>query len=101
MKVTEEPEDPELRLERMRATASRATEDLIPILMEKAINGKSRDTLAIFEALADRTGFNKPEQTQSNGPMINLNINAQDMTNMLTGLKTITQTPIQIEDNTE
>jgi hypothetical protein len=87
-----EPEDPEITLERMKDTAREAANDLIPVLMEKAINGKTRDALNIFEALADRAGFNRPTapppQTLN---QFNLNFSPQDMQNMLSGLKTITQ----------
>lgn len=96
-------EDPELELnnerdaaldiKRMKDMAREASEDLIPILMEKAVNGKSKDALAIFESLADRSGFHKPPQAsqQQGVPQINFNISAEDMGGMLAGLKTITQ----------
>ena len=87
--------DPEEQLEDLRDTAREASEDLIPILMEKAINGRTRDTLAIFEALADRGGFYKqapppPQQIQQQ-PLINLNFNQAEMSQVLSGLKTITE----------
>ena len=94
--------DPEEQLDSLRATSLEASGDLIGILMEKAINGRTRDTLAIFEALADRGGFYKqapPPPTQNTQPLINLNFNQADMTNMLTGLKTITQSPPKIEES--
>jgi len=93
--MLDESKDPEAQLEELRDTALEATTDLIPILMEKAVNGRTRDTLAIFEALADRGGFfrQEPVQAQNTQPMINLNFNTQDMTQMLNGLKTITQSP--------
>lgn len=88
-----EDRDPELELEEMQNTTREAASDLIPILMEKAINGKTKDALNIFEAFADRSGFTKPETSnQGQGPLIQLNLNTQDMQGMLTGLKTITQT---------
>lgn len=95
----DDQEDPDIALTRMQDDAREAANDLIPILVEKAINGKTKDAVHIFEALADRSGFTKPEKKDQQGPLINLNINAQDMTNMLTGLKTITQeakSPMQI-----
>jgi len=90
----EKPEDtdPELALMEMQETAREAANDLIPVLMEKAINGKTKDALNIFEAFADRSGFTKPEKnTGQTGPLIQLNLNANDMGGMLQGLKTITQ----------
>lgn len=98
-KITEnDPDDPEIKLLAMKEDAREAAHDLIPILMEKAINGKTRDALAIFEALADRSDFHKPDQKQlgQQGPMFNLNINTSDLSNMLSGLQTITnQEPIE------
>ena len=97
--ISPKSEDPELQLDRMRNTAREASEDLIPVLVEKAVNAKTKDSLAIFEALADRSGFHRPPQATSQGnvPLITLNIQAQDMTNMLTGLKTITNQDKQKE----
>jgi len=87
-----EPEDPEITLERMKDTAREAANDLIPVLMEKAINGKTRDALSIFEALADRAGFNRPTAPPAQTlNQFNLSFSPQDMQNMLSGLKTITQ----------
>ena len=87
--------DPEEQLEDLRDVAREASGDLIPILMEKAINGRTRDTLAIFEALADRGGFFKqappPPAQAPQQPLINLNFNQAEMTQVLSGLKTITE----------
>lgn len=95
--------DPEIQLTAMKERARDASNDLIPILVEKAINGKTKDAVKVFESLANRGGFHDPTQLnqQHQGPLINLNINANDMGNMLQGLKTITQLPEQpkeIED---
>jgi hypothetical protein len=95
-------QDPELRLEEMKDKAREAANDLIPILMEKAINGKTKDAIHVFEALADRSGFNTPTPTvPQGGPLINLNINQQDMSSMLNGLKTITQTPRKLDSEVQ
>lgn len=98
----EEQEDPEIVLTAMKERARDASNDLIPILMEKAINGKTKDAVKVFESLANRGGFIDPTQNSQvgpQGPLITLNINANDMTNMLQGLKTITQTGINAETN--
>ena len=88
----DEEQDPEIRLDEMRERAREGANDLIPILIEKAINGKTKDAIHVFEALANRSGFTEPEKNNnSQGPLINLNINATDLSNMLSGLKTITQ----------
>ena len=92
----DEQTDPDIVLANMQDNAREAANDLIPILVEKAINGKTKDAVHVFEALSDRSGFTKPEKQDAQGPLINLNINANDMTNMLAGLKTITQSPAQI-----
>ena len=87
-------QDPEIRLDEMRERAREGANDLIPILIEKAINGKTKDAIHVFEALANRSGFTEPEKNNNpQGPLINLNINATDLSNMLSGLKTITQSP--------
>ena len=81
-----------------------ATSDLIPLLMERAINSKTKDMLSIFESFADRSGFIRKQDelklTQANNPnlpQINLTINTPEM---LSTLQTITQDPIKIEDHT-
>jgi hypothetical protein len=85
-------EDPELVLRRMKAGALKTAEGMIPLLLDKAVNGKTKDALAIFEALADRSGFHSTAPVASQqSPVQILNIAGPDIAKLLGGLKTITE----------
>lgn len=90
-------DNPELALLDMKRAARSTAASLIPILYDKAVNGKTKDALAIFTALADRSGFAPPTPSAPSGPGTQIQIislQPDQLASMLSGLRTITSSEI-------